>query len=50
MTLDGYNQTYDSAEIGEAGIDLSVELINVLIPFASLIAIIGIYKFLTRKK
>jgi len=50
MTLDGYNETYDEAEIGEASIDLIVEVFTDMIPFATIIVIALLWKLFRRNK
>lgn len=50
MTLDGYNQTYSSAEVSEVSTDLIVEIGSQLVPFVAIIVIIIIYKLVTKKR
>lgn len=48
MTVDGYNQTYDTGETSEAVIDLVVSIFSGLVAFGSLIALVLIYKWLKK--
>jgi len=49
MTLDGYNQTYDSGETSEVSIDLIVGILAALVGFASLIGLIFLFGWMKKK-
>jgi hypothetical protein len=46
---DGYNNTYDSTEVGEATIDVTVSVLAQLFQFSALIAVILIGRWLFKK-
>jgi len=49
MALDGYNQTYDSAETSEVSVDLIVAVLSALVGFASLIGLILLFGWMKKR-
>ena len=49
MTVDGYNNTYDSSETSEVAIDLLIAIGAALVSFASLIGLILLYGWVKKR-